>query len=48
MNWYDYLIVVIAVVLFVLAIIYLIKNRGCPSSVCRNCKKFNNCKKKNN
>lgn len=45
MSWYDYLIVGIILLLFILVLIYLIKNRGCPSSTCKNCSKYNNCKK---
>lgn len=47
MKFLDYLIIGIILVLFILVLIYLIKNKGCPSSTCKNCAKYNNCHKKN-
>ena len=46
MAWYDYLVIFIILVLFVLVLIYLIKNKGCPLSTCKNCQKYDNCHKK--
>lgn len=41
MQWYDWLIIAVVGILFVLALGYSIKNRGC-SSECKNCNM--NCK----
>lgn len=45
MDWLDYLIISIVLILFILVLIYLIKNKGCPSSTCKNCNKYNTCNK---
>lgn len=45
MHWYDYLVIAIILVLFIIVLIYLIKNKGCPSSTCKTCQKYPNCHK---
>ena len=48
MTFIDYFLIAIVLVLFLFAIIYLIKNKGCPSSTCTNCKYREDCHKKHN
>lgn len=48
MTFIDYFLIAIVLVLFLFAIIYLIKNKGCPSSTCTNCKYRADCHKKHN
>ena len=48
MTFIDYFLIAIVLVLFLFAIIYLIKNKGCPSSTCAACKFREDCHKKNN
>ncbi len=45
MHWFDYLIIGIILLLLIVVIIYLIKNKGCPSSTCKSCQKFDSCHK---
>ncbi len=46
MSFLDYLIISIIIFLFILVIVYLIKNKGCTSSTCKNCAKYDKCHKK--
>ena len=48
MTFIDYFLIAIVLVLFLFAIIYLIKNKGCPSSTCATCKFKEDCHKKHN
>ena len=48
MTFIDYFLIAIVLVLFLFAIIYLIKNKGCPSSTCASCKYREDCHKKHN
>lgn len=45
MKWYDYLIIAIVAILFIVIIIYIIKHPECTSS-CSNCPIKNSCNKK--
>lgn len=47
MNWYDYLIIGIVLVLFIIAIIYIVRHPECKSG-CGNCPYKGKCKKDKN